>query len=341
MELNHASKVLFILQSVLEEEDESHYGLPTFADVPCVPMVSSSFLPVKQANEQITPSVAHIPIMERLDNLVSSLAHEEELINRLFHYLKDWNAQSKYCLVAQSLFHSFLRVLKIDRMRRLDRFGETAKVLLSYSERHFARLDRLTQAAYFLDYLTSLMALYPLENNFGEGSSSWEVVKKMQIMKKKKSSGAISHNSVEDAAEEDEDNEEMPVFFSGSNTSISFDDDDDEEEAIEEDVIAKESSPVRAITEELSDDRLDDEFDSKLASVTVSSGTKKLNKDKSSKNKKEASSKLVSLHQIEGSETERKKINTKKRESVDGGEETEKTPEKSSLKKKTKKLRLT
>jgi U3 small nucleolar RNA-associated protein 13 len=97
----------------------------------------------------------------RLDPYVAKLSDEH--IEVVLVFLKDWNTNSRHCYVSQVLISSFLRVVKIDRMMTFNVFKELIPGLLSYSERHFQRLNRLHQATYMLNYATSLIGLLPVE----------------------------------------------------------------------------------------------------------------------------------------------------------------------------------
>jgi U3 small nucleolar RNA-associated protein 13 len=46
--------------------------------------------------------------------------------------------------------------------------SEAIPAILSYSERHFQRIDKLYQASYLLEYMSSLMSLLPNETNLKE-----------------------------------------------------------------------------------------------------------------------------------------------------------------------------
>jgi len=104
---------------------------------------------------------------------------------RLLKHVRDWNANARTSPVAQAILHAILRLKSPDEM--LAAFDEAAKNptlpetetetedgprkkvpqvmglrelligLIPYSERHFARLDRLVQDSYVLDYVVGEM----------------------------------------------------------------------------------------------------------------------------------------------------------------------------------------
>ncbi len=67
---------------------------------------------------------------------------------------------------------ALFRVVKIDNLLQSKShplFCEALPGLLSYSERHFQRLDKLNQASHMIGYVASLIALLPVAE--GEGVS--------------------------------------------------------------------------------------------------------------------------------------------------------------------------
>ena len=108
-------------------------------------------------------------------------------LTRLLKHVRDWNANARTSGTAQSILHAILRLKTPDEI--LSAFEEVAKVpfvletpedglevggkkrkatqtmglkelldgLIPYSERHFARVDRLVQDSYVLDYVVGEM----------------------------------------------------------------------------------------------------------------------------------------------------------------------------------------
>ncbi len=107
---------------------------------------------------------------------------------RLLKHIRDWNANARTSPVAQAILHAILRLKTPDEI--LSAFDEAAKFptvvvtaknedvegdapkkkppqvlglrelldeLIPYSERHFARVDRLVQDSYVLDYVVGEM----------------------------------------------------------------------------------------------------------------------------------------------------------------------------------------
>ena len=135
LNLGHSLKVLNILTVILEEER----GAPD------------------ESREEGDLFSADWSL--RLDSYVSALSDEQ--VDKLLRYLKDWVSNSRHCYSSQVLMNSLLRVVKVDRLVKHPGLKESLDALISYSERHFQRLDRLQQATYMLEYFTSQISLLP------------------------------------------------------------------------------------------------------------------------------------------------------------------------------------
>jgi hypothetical protein len=177
LELNHASKVAMILSTILEEEDEKSYvtsassastGPSKFTLLTSMTSgsASSRSLSVSGDDDEAYDIDYGTPIFERLDSFIYKLSviEDKTLLSRLIGFTKDWNTNSRQCHIAQAVINSLLRIVKVKKLITFDHAKETAKALLSYNERHYQRLDKLYQASFLLEYMTSMMALYPLEN---------------------------------------------------------------------------------------------------------------------------------------------------------------------------------
>ena len=93
----------------------------------------------------------------------------------LLRHIRDWNANAKTSMVAQSVLNALLKLRAVDEFAHaFDSSGvllsiETAnpgetlslseliQALLPYTERHLSRLDRLVQDSYVLDYVLAEM----------------------------------------------------------------------------------------------------------------------------------------------------------------------------------------
>ena len=64
-------------------------------------------------------------------------------LSRLLSHARDWNTNSKSSRVAQALLTAVLTAVGPDTLRQVDGIKHLVESILPYSERHFARLDRL------------------------------------------------------------------------------------------------------------------------------------------------------------------------------------------------------
>jgi U3 small nucleolar RNA-associated protein 13 len=136
--LGHPSKVLMILTTVLEEDKDSSNVLSG---------------PGALFNEDWS---------RRLDPYVQAWSDEE--LQKLLQFLKEWNTNSRNCYVSQILLNSLFRVVKVEKLMQWKEFREMSIGIQAYTERHFQRLNRLSQAAHFLDYIVSVISIMPKES---------------------------------------------------------------------------------------------------------------------------------------------------------------------------------
>ena len=162
MALGNSNKLLGILICVLEEDDEtksfsSRESVPVFRSLGEKTLESLAAI-VPHEDENIDFSV---PLIERFDMYVSTWDDNE--LSKVIGFVKDWNSNSKNCFVSQLLLSSVIRVATMDRLMKIGSIAEAIPSLISYGERHYERLDKLQQASYVLEYMSSLMTLLPLE----------------------------------------------------------------------------------------------------------------------------------------------------------------------------------
>ena len=123
-------------------------------------------------------------------------------------YVKDWNTNARYCFTSQIVVNSIMRVHKIDHIMSIKGASEALPAILSYSERHFQRIDKLYQASYLLEYMSSLMSLLPNESNIKGDVGNNKIVK---ITKEEENAPVISSK---------------PKIFQSSNNKRSNESDD-------------------------------------------------------------------------------------------------------------------
>lgn len=141
--LGHSNRILGILTAILEDHTQG---------------------PVQESDAGVAGHEAEETRL--LDKYVQDWSDEE--VGKIVTHLKDWNTNAKHCFVCHVLLSALLRVLKVDRLLKLPLLVDALPGLLSYSERHYQRLDRLNQATYMLEYMQALMTGLPdmhLEEN--------------------------------------------------------------------------------------------------------------------------------------------------------------------------------
>ncbi|RNA33216.1 transducin beta 3 [Brachionus plicatilis] len=86
----------------------------------------------------------------------------DDQIKSLLKYANDWNTNTKFCLIAQVVFELIMRNYPPEFLIDESNYEFAAKIIeqfLPYSERHFARLNKLSQQIMFLDFAWQNMKL--------------------------------------------------------------------------------------------------------------------------------------------------------------------------------------
>ncbi|KAL3146439.1 hypothetical protein ABBQ32_003118 [Trebouxia sp. C0010 RCD-2024] len=105
---------------------------------------------------QAGPTKAH----HILTHLVGQLSEEE--LKLCLEYLRDWNTNSRHCAVAQAMLQAILVKHRPQVLLKIPGMQDLLEALLSYTQRHFVRMDRLVRSTFLLDYtLASMNVLMP------------------------------------------------------------------------------------------------------------------------------------------------------------------------------------
>ncbi|KAL0037148.1 hypothetical protein WJX79_002653 [Trebouxia sp. C0005] len=95
-----------------------------------------------------------------LINLVGNLSSEE--LKLCLEYIRDWNTNSRHCSVAQAMLQAILVKHQPQTLLKIPGMQDLVEALASYTQRHFARMDRLVRSSFLLDYtLASMNVLTP------------------------------------------------------------------------------------------------------------------------------------------------------------------------------------
>ncbi|RYH10230.1 hypothetical protein EON65_39645 [archaeon] len=94
---------------------------------------------------------------KRLDQYVKEWSEDE--IKKIVVLMKEWNANSRYCYICQILIHSLFRHAQCDKLMSLSEFKEALPALLAYTDRHYQRINRLSEASFLLEYVAGLASI--------------------------------------------------------------------------------------------------------------------------------------------------------------------------------------
>ena len=151
----------------------------------------------------------------------------ENHLSQCLKYISTWNTNARHALLAQWLLHIVVSAVSNERLLRAIRASTTpTDVLLSgliaYTDRHSARMDRLVEDSYLLDYtLSSMKMLFEMEEENGEGGGGGgSDTSKMMMM------------HLVSSSEEDEDEDEEEESGSDDEKSGSEEESDSEEEEV-------------------------------------------------------------------------------------------------------------
>jgi U3 small nucleolar RNA-associated protein 13 len=216
MRIGHSNRVLSILQSIMEDDDNIK-GTGDAKDnfVAVFPALTNP-LAAGSSSGASKQSIA-----ERLDAYVRKWSDEE--IEKIFGLMKDWNTNAKNSYVCTILLNSLLRVVGVHKLSALKAVAAALPGLIAYSERHYARASKLVQSCYVVDYFSSIMNWIP-EASEEEGDNE------QKAGGDDSSNGAAQKKRGRTATATDK----KPVLFgskpaNGSATAGGADDEDDED----------------------------------------------------------------------------------------------------------------
>ncbi|KAI1303618.1 Transducin beta-like protein 3 [Halotydeus destructor] len=162
---------------------------------------------------------------------VLSDLRRDQLIE-LLRYALDWNKNSKHCSAAQAVIKLAMTKIPVDDILALSDSKTILSTLIPFTERHFARADKLLQQATFLDFLWGSMKLKDLTITDDESKLD---VPENEVMVAKTT---IDHSRETEDVEGNALFDKEPVLVGSGDESevdgIDDDDDDDEEPQVEE-----------------------------------------------------------------------------------------------------------
>ncbi|KCV71685.1 hypothetical protein H696_01109 [Fonticula alba] len=106
-----------------------------------------------------------------IDRLFQS--YRGERLAKLISYVREWNTQARFSLIAQRVLNLILRAHSprffLDKTKGYHGLSQdTIDALLAYSERHVSRIDRLLTRSFLVDFSLDSMGVYIAENPLPE-----------------------------------------------------------------------------------------------------------------------------------------------------------------------------
>ena len=96
-----------------------------------------------------------------VDEVVRTLTSVD--LVRLLRYIRDWNTRASSAAIAQRVLHAVMKLRQAEDIARAfenagtaedkDDLRELVEGLIPYTERHLARMERLVQESYVVDYV--------------------------------------------------------------------------------------------------------------------------------------------------------------------------------------------
>ncbi|PRW60889.1 transducin beta 3 isoform A [Chlorella sorokiniana] len=119
---------------------------------------------VRQALERGTQEGPRI-----LGRLAGSMSGDD--LKQCLEYIREWNANAKNCHAAQCMLQAVLRQRRPQELLAVPGLSGLLEGLLPYTQRHFARADRLLRATYLSEFiLGSMQVLAPEEEDEQPGA---------------------------------------------------------------------------------------------------------------------------------------------------------------------------
>ncbi|PQM41217.1 transducin beta-like protein 3 [Prunus yedoensis var. nudiflora] len=97
---------------------------------------------------------------KQIEKSLQTLGKEE--LKLLFEYVREWNTKPKLCHVAHFVLSKVFSILNPIEITEIKGIDEVLEGLLSYSQRHFSRMDRHVTSTFLVNYtLTGMSVIEP------------------------------------------------------------------------------------------------------------------------------------------------------------------------------------
>eukprot|EP00898_Chlorokybus_atmophyticus_P008112 jgi/Chlat1/8301/Chrsp78S07720 len=109
-----------------------------------------------------------------LENIIAMF--DASRLQTCLQYMREWNTNAKFCHTAQHVLHVMLTAVRPEILLQVPNIKELLEGVLPYTQRHYARIQRLVQSTFLLDYtLAAMSVLLPAGNAVEEASNVQQV----------------------------------------------------------------------------------------------------------------------------------------------------------------------
>lgn len=165
LQLKYSQRVLSILQTIIEDTSSATSSSTPYDTEEQLSEDSVEFQEKGGNSQRISEKFQRL--FERqwskcLDSYLLQLSDAHRI--QLVVFLKDWNTNSRHCYLCQLIFNAFLRLFHASSLLQQSEWREVVAGFRAYTERHHARVNRLLQASYYINYvIASMQGFLPLE----------------------------------------------------------------------------------------------------------------------------------------------------------------------------------
>ncbi|PSC70582.1 transducin beta 3 isoform B [Micractinium conductrix] len=93
-------------------------------------------------------------------------------LRQCLEYCREWNSNAKNCHAAQAMLQAVLRQRRPQELLSVPGLGGVLEGMLPYTQRHFARADRLLRSTFLCDYIVGAMgSMAPAGDDAGVGGA--------------------------------------------------------------------------------------------------------------------------------------------------------------------------
>mmetsp|Transcript_5657 Transcript_5657/g.11742 ORF Transcript_5657/g.11742 Transcript_5657/m.11742 type:complete len:1031 (+) Transcript_5657:13-3105(+) len=150
----------------------------------------------------------------------------DERLTKVLQYCREWNTRSRNCHVALLVVRSIVSTIPIHKLADIEGVPEIMAGIMSYSERHFERLDRLYESSFLIEFVLGSMGTFGSNRSRDpDDFAAWEASSKLVLppvgvdgriqIGGRAVVGASSAN-VQKSMEEENDSDDVPIIGDSS-----------------------------------------------------------------------------------------------------------------------------